>query len=114
MVAPPRSKYWPVGGLRPRLSFAVFGRDGVGAVGELAELVVAEEDGIHGPQAEEELEGEVADLALRVRVGPHLDDVPEGPYVTRKDHRGLGLVRQERARCLLHLLAGVGLVRSEE
>src|SRR5687768_13869338 len=68
---------WPSAARRARrrsgLGLAVLGPYGIRAVGELRQLVVAEQNGVHGPQAQEEAEGQVADLTLRVRVGPHLD-----------------------------------------
>src|SRR5215212_1308393 len=74
VVAFSRSQDWPMA--LAGLCLAVLGRDGIGAVWELPQFVVAEEDGVHGPQAQEEAEGQVADLTLRMRVGPHRDDVP--------------------------------------
>src|SRR5918997_6569881 len=96
------------------LCLAVLGRYGVCAVGEFPKVVVAEQDGVHGPQAQEQAKGKVADLTLRVRVGPHLDDVPQGPHVPREDHRSFGLVREQRACGLLHLLSRVGPVVCSE
>src|SRR5919107_2734938 len=96
------------------LCFPVLGRHLVGAVGETAELIVTEEDRVGGGEAEKDPHREVPDLAFGVPVGPHLDYVPQGPDVPREDHRRLGLVGQHRARCLLHLLARVGLVLRTE
>src|SRR3712207_3198108 len=69
------------------LSLSVLGRHGEGAVWQGPDLVVPEEDRVGRGQAEKDPHGQVADLALRVSVGPYLDDVPQGPYVPRKDHR---------------------------
>src|SRR5215204_3813725 len=92
---------------RGPLRLAVFGRHAVCAVGELSEVVIPEEDRVYGTQAQEEAEGEVADLALRVCVSPHLDDVPQGSHVSREDHRGFRLVRKQRASGLLYFLPRV-------